>query len=201
MGEDLDARLDTDDKGDGDKELDEADDATIDSAKLEVLKRILNVGAPEQVPLPAKSGEKRGSSHLDGSVCSDSSAEDLDVRDNWSRKKGSTPVKAASNTGQWTEEDLDVVCQICYKTDLDRFQTYHRNKLMPADRNTINTNDHSGYIKVARVDASTVIENSVFSVGTYRAVLRLRGGDVSKFDKEVEAAFKKSAKRVTGTRH
>ena len=34
------------------------------------------------------------------------------------------PVKVASNTGQWTDEDLNKVHQLRYKTDLDRFQTY-----------------------------------------------------------------------------
>ena len=75
------------------------------------------------------------------------------------------PIKVVSNTSQQTNEDLNMVCQICYKTNLDRFQTYWRNKMMPADLNTIN--DHSAYIKVAKVDPSTIIKTSVFSVGAY----------------------------------
>ena len=59
---------------------------------------------------------------------------------------------------------------------------------------TINTKDHSAYIDIAKVHPGTVIKKSVFSVATYRQVLRLKGGDTSKFDKEVGAAFKKSAK-------
>ena len=107
----------------------------------------------------------------------------------------STPVKAASsNTSQWTDVDLDVVCQICYKTNLDRFQTYRCNKITPADLSTINTKDHSTYIDIAKAHSSTVIKKSVFSIGAYRQVLRLKGGDTSKFDKEVGAALKKSAK-------
>ena len=63
-----------------------------------------------------------------------------------------------------------------------------------ADLGTINTNDHSDYIKVAKADPGTVIEKNVFGVAAYRWVLQLKGGDTSKFDREVGAAFKKSAK-------
>ena len=65
---------------------------------------------------------------------------------------------------------------------------------MPADSSTINTKDHSTYIDIAKVHPGTVIKKSVFSVGAYQQVLRLKGGDTSKFDKEVGADFKKSAK-------
>ena len=87
-----------------------------------------------------------------------------------------------------------MVCLIHYKTDLDRFQTYRRNKITPADLSTINTKDHSTYIDIAKAHPGTVIKKSVFSIGAYRQVLRLKGGDTSKFDKEVGATFKKSAK-------
>ena len=107
----------------------------------------------------------------------------------------STSVKASSsNTSQWTDEDLDVVCQIRYKTDLDRFQTYRYNKITPADLSTIKTKDHSTYIDIAKAHPGTVIKKSVFSIGAYQQVLLLKGGDTSKFDKEVGATFKKSAK-------
>ena len=66
--------------------------------------------------------------------------------------------------------------------------------MMPADKSTINTNDHSAYLEVARVDPGSVIKNSVFGVDAYRKVLQLKGGDTSKFDREVKATFKKSAK-------
>ena len=108
------------------------------------------------------------------------------------------PVKVASNTGQWTDEDLNVVRQLHYQTDLDRFQTYRRNKITPADLSTINTKDHSTYIEVAKVHPGTVIKKSVFSIAAYRQVLWLKGGDTSKFDREVGATFKKLAK---GPRH
>ena len=58
-----------------------------------------------------------------------------------------------------------MVHQIRYKTDLDRFQTYWRNKIKPEELNTINMVDHSTYIAVAKVDVSTVIKKSVFSIG------------------------------------
>ena len=87
-----------------------------------------------------------------------------------------------------------MVHQIHYKTDLEHFQKYRHNKMTEADLSTINTNDHSDYIKVAKVDPGTVIEKSVLSVAAYQQVLQLKGGDTSKFDREVGAAFKKSAK-------
>ena len=78
------------------------------------------------------------------------------------------PVKvASSNTSQWTDEDLNMVCQIRYETDLDRFQTYQHNKIMPADLSTINTKDHRAYIEIAKVHPSTVIKKSVFSITVY----------------------------------
>ena len=41
---------------------------------------------------------------------------------------------------------------------------------------------------------STVVKKSVFSIAAYQQVLRLKGGDTSKFDREVGATFKKSTK-------
>ena len=108
------------------------------------------------------------------------------------KKKGSTPTKAPiSHPSQWAEEDIDVVRQTRYKTDLQRFQTYHRNKIDPGDMASINTKDHSAYIEVAWADPGSVIRKSVFSVAAYREVLNQKGGDVSRFDKEVESMFKK----------
>ena len=77
------------------------------------------------------------------------------------------PTKVASNTSQWTKEDINVVRQIHYKMDLDRFQTYWHNKMTLADQSTINTKDHSTYIEVAKADVGTVIKKSVFSMATY----------------------------------
>ena len=137
--------------------------------------------------------EARG--HLDGPVYSDSLGEDLDVKDTWNKKKGLTPTKvASSNTSQWTEEDIDMVHQIRYKTDLDRFQTYWQDKIKPEELNTINMVDYSAYIVVAKADIGTVIKKSFFSMAAYLEVLWLKGCDTSKFDKEVGAKFKKSAK-------
>ena len=104
-----------------------------------------------------------------------------------------TPTKA-SHPSQWRDEDIDVVCQIRYKTDLKRFQTYRTNKIASADIASINTKDHSANIEVARVDPGSVIRKSVFSMAAYCETLRLQGGDTSKFDKEVGTNFKKSAK-------
>ena len=195
LGEDLDAGLEADDEGDGEKDPGKGEDPNIGAAEIKILQGIINLGAHDQAPALPKSGERRGSGHLKTSISSDSSAEDLDAKDARPKKKVLTPVKAASsNTGQWTNEDLDVVCQIRYKTDLDRFHTYRRNKIMPADLSTINTKDHSTYIDIAEVHPGTVIKKSVFSIGAYQQVLRLKDGDTSKFNKEVGAAFKKSSK-------
>ena len=125
LDEDLDAGLDADDEGDGEKDPGEGKDLNIDAAEVEILQGIINPGAHEHLPSLPKSGEKRGSGHLETSISSDSSAEDLDAKDAQPKKKTSTPVKmASSNTGQWTNKDLDVVHQLRYKTDLDCFQTY-----------------------------------------------------------------------------
>ena len=81
------------------------------------------------------------------------------------------PTKASvSHPSQWVEEDIDVVCQTRYKTDLQRFQTYHRNKIDPGDMASINTKDHSAYIEVAWADPGSVIRKSVFSIAAYREV-------------------------------
>ena len=195
LDKDLDAGLEADNKGDGEKDPGEGEDPNVDAAEIKILQGIINLGTHDQAPALPKSGEKRGSGHLKTFIGSDSSAEDLDAKDARPKKKVSTPVKAASsNTGQWTNEDLNVVRQIHYKTDLDCFQTYQQNKITPADLSTINTKDHSAYINIAKVHPGTVIKKSVFSIGTYRQVLWLKGGDTSKFDKEVGATFKKSAK-------
>ena len=97
----------------------------------------------------------------------------------------------ASHPSQWAEEDIDVVRQTRYKMDLQRFQTYRRNKVDPSDLASINTKDHSTYIEVAKADPGSVIRKSVFSVVAYREVLNRKGFDVSRFDKEVDTMFKK----------
>ena len=81
LDKDLDAGLDADVEGDGEKDPGEGKDLNVDAAEIEILQGIINPGAHEQVPSMPKSGEKRGSSHLDGSISSDSSAEDLDAKD------------------------------------------------------------------------------------------------------------------------
>ena len=193
LGDDnLDLGQEADDEGDGEK--DPASDETLpDPSKLKLLQEIIDPAAHNQPPPAPKSGDKRGPSHLDGSsASSDSSVEDLDAKGACPKKKGSTPMKAlGSHPSQWTDEDIDVVRQTRYKTDLQRFQTYHLNKIDPDDMASINTKDHSAYIKVARADPGSVIHKSVFSVAANREVLKRKGGDVSHFDKEVDTKFKK----------
>ena len=86
------------------------------------------------------------------------------------------------------------MCQIHYKTDLQRFQTYCTNKIVPADLTSINTRDHSAYLEVAWADPRSVIKKSVFSMAAYQATLKEHRGDTSKFDKEVGTNFKKGSK-------
>ena len=74
-----------------------------------------------------------------------------------------------------------MIRQIRYKMDLDWFQTYRHNKIKLEQLNTINTVDHSAYIAVAKADIGTMIKKSVFSVAAYREILRLKGGNTSKF--------------------
>ena len=193
LGDDnLDLGQEADNEGDGEK--DPAGDETLpDPSKLELLQGIIDAAAHNQPPPAPKSGDKRGPSHLNGgSASSDSSVEDLDAKGAHPKKKGSMPTKAlGSHPSQWTDEDIDVVRQTHYKTDLQRFQTYRLNKIDPGNMASINTKDHSAYIEVAQADPGSVIQKSVFSIAAYREVLKRKGGDVSQFDKEVDTKFKK----------
>ena len=188
LGDDnLDMGQEADDEGYGEKDL-TSDETLPNPSELELLQEIIDPAAHNWPPPAPKSGDKRGPSHLDGSsASSDSSVEDLDAKGARPKKKGSMPTKAlVSHPSQWTEEAIDVVRQACYKTDLKCFQTYHRNKIDPGNIASINT-----YIEVARADPGSVIHKSVFSVVAYREVLNQKGGDVSRFDKEVGTMFKK----------
>ena len=177
LGDDnLDMGQEADDKGDGKKDP-TGDETLPDPSELELLQEIIDPAAHNQPPSAPKSGDKRGPSHLDGgSASSDSSVEDLDTKDAYPKKKGSMPTKAlGSHPSQWTEEDMDVVRQTHYKTDLQRFQTYHLNKIDPSDMASINTKDHSTYIEVAWADPGSVILKSVFSIAAYHEVLKRKG--------------------------
>ena len=171
---------------------DTGDESLINSGEIELFKGIIKSPTGDQPSTAPKSGDKWGSTHLDGSfISSDSSIEDLDAsRGAWAKKKVATPTKT-SNPCQWSDEDIYIVRQIHYKTDLKCFQTYHLNKIAPTDISSINTKYHSTYIAVPRVDPGSVIRKSVFSVAAYCETLRLQGGDTSKFDKEVGINFKK----------
>ena len=193
LGDDnLDMGQEANNEGDGEK--DPGSDETLPNpSELELLQEIIDPAAHNQPPPAPKSGDKRGPSHFNGgSASSDSSVEDLDAKGVHPKKKGSTPTKASGlHPSQWTEEDIDVVHQTHYKTDLQCFQTYHLNKIDPGNMASINTKDHSAYIEVARADSGSVIHKSVFSVAAYREVLKQKGGDISRFDKEVDTKFKK----------
>ena len=173
LGDDnLDMGQEANDEGDGEK--DPASGKTLpDPSELELLQEIIDPATHNQSPPAPKSGDKRGPSHLDGgSALSDSSVEDLDTKGACPKKKGSTPTKASgSHPSQWMDEDMDVVHQTRYKTDLQHFQTYRLNKIDPGDMASINTKDHSAYIKVAQADPGSVIRKSVFRVAAYREVL------------------------------
>ena len=194
LGEDnLDLGQEANDEGDGEKDL--ASDETLpDPSELELLQEIIDPAAHNRLPPVPKSSDKRGSSHLDGgSASSDSSVEDLDTKGVCPKKKGLMPTKASavSHPSQWVEEDIDVVHQTRYKMDLQRFQTYGRNKIDHGNMASINTKDHSAYIEVVQADPGSVIHKSVFSIAAYCEVLDRKGSDVSWFDKEVGTMFKK----------
>ena len=145
LGDDnLDLGQEADNEGDGEKDL--AGDETLPNpSKLKLLQEIIDPAAHNQPPPAPKSGNKRGPSHLDGSsASSDLCVEDLDAKGACPKKKESTPTKASgSHPSQWTDEDIDIVCQTRYKTDLQHFQTYRLNKIDPGDMASINTKDHS----------------------------------------------------------
>ena len=99
-----------------------------------------------------------------------------------------------TSPNQWSKANIDIVCQIQYKMDFKRFQTYCTNKIDLGELACINTMDHSAYLEVTRADPGSVITKSVFSMAAYRATLKQQGGDIAKFDKEVGTNFKKGAK-------
>ena len=195
--EELDMALEADDEANADKEPTEdvGDKLDIDPEEVQMLKHIIKPTTGSQPSTAAKLGNKQDLTHLDGSSSSsDSSSEDLDAsRGTRAKKKTSTPTKA-SHPNQWSEDDIDIVRQIHYKTDLQCFQTYRSNKIDPADLTSINTRDHSAYLEVAWADPRSVIKKSVFSMAAYHATLKQQGSDTSKFDKEVGTNFKKGAK-------
>ena len=195
--DEFDMVLEADDKADADKEPTEdvGDKLDIDPEEVQMLKQIIKPAAAGQPSTTPKSGDKWGSTHLDGgSSSSDSSGEDLDAsRGTRAKKKTLTPTKA-SHPNRWSKDDINIMCQIHYKMDLQCFQTYRTNKIDPADLASINTRDHSTYLEVAWADPGLVIKKSVFSMAVYRATLKQQGGNTSKFDKEVGTNFKKGAK-------
>ena len=160
--EEFDLGIEADDKADGNKEAakEAVDEPKADPGEIELLKSILKKVPPSYLSSSVpKSGDKWGSSHLDGgSGSSDSSPEDLDANQTArSKKKTETPTKASSHPNKWSEVDIDVVCQFHHKTDFKHFQTYRTNKITPADISTINTTDHSTYIAVVCADPGSVV--------------------------------------------
>ena len=59
---------------------------------------------------------------------------------------------------------------------------------------TTNMKNHSTYIEVAKATPRTIIEKSVFSIGTYREILCNKGGNVVKFNKAIGTKFPMSTK-------
>ena len=58
LDEDLDAGLEADNEGNGEKDPHEGDDSVIDASELKTLKTIVKPGTNDQVPIMPKSGEK-----------------------------------------------------------------------------------------------------------------------------------------------
>ena len=119
--EELDMALEADDEANADKEPTEdiGDELDINPEEVQMLKQIIKPAAAGQPSTAPKSGDKQDSTHLDGgSGSSDSSGEDLDAsRGTLAKKKMSMPTKA-SHPNQWSKDDIDIVHQIRYKTDL-----------------------------------------------------------------------------------
>ena len=186
FNEELDMALEANNEADANKEPTEdvGDELEIDPEEVQMLKQIIKPAAGSQPSTAPKSGDKQGSTHLDGgSGSSDSSSEDLDAsRGAQTKKKMLMPTKAL-HPNQWSKDDIDIVHQICYKTDLQHFQTYRTNKIDPVDLASINIRDDSTYLEVAWADPGSVIKKSVFSVAVYCATLKQQGGDTSKYDK------------------
>ena len=123
IDEELDMGLEADDKAEGKKEPteDTGDESMIDFGEVKLLKEIIKTPASSQPSTAPKSGDKQSSTHLDGGSGSlNSSVEDLDTRGAQAKKKVAMPTKA-SHPSQWSDEDINVVHQIHYKTDLQRF--------------------------------------------------------------------------------
>ena len=132
--EGLDMALEANNEANVDKEPTEdiGDELDIDPEEVQILKQIIKPAAGSEPSTMPKLDNKRGSTHLDGSSgSSDSSGEDLDAsRGTWAKKKTLMPTKV-SHPNQWSEDDINIVHQIRYKTDLQCFQTYHTNKIDP----------------------------------------------------------------------
>ena len=91
--------LEADDEADADKEPTEdiGGKLNFDPEEVQMLKQIIKPTAAGQPSTMPKSGDKWGSTHLDGgSSSSDSSGEDLDAsRGAQTKKKTSMPTKAS----------------------------------------------------------------------------------------------------------
>ena len=156
--EELELGMEADDENDGRKPELDGDRPGINPKELEILQGIVGKGQGQKPPSMPKLGDKQSSSHMEGSASSDSLGKDLDAKGVKNGKKGLMPTKVVPNPSQWTEEEIDVVHQYRYQTDVDRFQTYRSNHMDLGDLETINVKDHSAYIKVAKAHPGTVIE-------------------------------------------
>ena len=96
--EELDMGLGADNEAEGDKEPteDAGDESLINLGEVKLLKEIIKTPISNQPSTAPKSGDKWGSTHLDGNgSSSDSSVKDLDVSGGTlAKKKGATSTKA-----------------------------------------------------------------------------------------------------------
>ena len=67
-------------------------------------------------------------------LSSDLSVEDLDTKGVRNKKKGMMPTKAAPNPSQWSDEDIDIVCQYRYQMDIDSRHTSPTTWTLPTYR-------------------------------------------------------------------
>ena len=90
--------MEADNEDDGRKPGLDGDGPGINPKELEILQGIVNQGQGLKLPSTPKSGDKQGSSQLDGSASSESSGKDLDAKGMKSNKKGLTPTPASGPT-------------------------------------------------------------------------------------------------------
>ena len=189
--DELELGMEADDKDDGPRPEPDDNAVSADPKEIEILHGILPMGHSTKLPSMPKSGGKWGSSQLDASASSESSGKDLDAKGMKSgRRDWCLPKQCSARTSR-----LRRTLKWCVSTIIRWTSTIQELQVQSHGASRPKNYQHQGPQHLYwYCEAGTVIEKSMFSVEAYREVLRLKGGDMTKFDKEVDAKFKKSAK-------